>query len=97
MAMKNSFTGKVEYRRQRNLTLNLTSYQLVESTNDEWVVGLGYVVKDFDIVLKLKNKSKTVKNDLTTRVDFSFKDIKTIIRKIDSDDVQPTIRPNRLL
>ena len=90
MAMKNSFTGKVEYRRQRNLTLNLTSYQLVESTNDEWVVGLGYVVKDFDIVLKLKNKSKTVKNDLTTRVDFSFKDIKTIIRKIDSDDVQPT-------
>ncbi len=90
MAMKNSFTGKVEYRRQRNLTLNLTSYQLVESTNDEWVVGLGYVVKDFDVVLKLKNKSKTVKNDLTTRVDFSFKDIKTIIRKLDSDDVQPT-------
>lgn len=90
MAMKNSFTGKVEYRKQRNLTLNLTSYQLIESTNDEWVVGLGYVVKDFDIVLKLKNKSKTVKNDLTTRIDFSFKDIKTIIRKIDSDDVQPT-------
>ncbi len=90
MAMKNSFTGKVEYRRQRNLTLNLTSLQLVESTNDEIVVGLGYVVKDFDIVLKLKNKSKTVKNDLTTRIDFSFKDIKTLIRKIDEDDVQPT-------
>lgn len=90
VAMKNSFTGKVEYRKQRNLTLNLTSYQLIESTNDEWVVGLGYVVKDFDIVLKLKNKSKTVKNDLTTRIDFSFKDIKTIIRRIDSDDVQPT-------
>ena len=88
--MKNSFTGKFEYRKQRTLSLNLNSNQLIESTNDEWVVGLGYVVKDFDVVLKLKKKTTTVKNDLTTRIDFSFKDIKTIIRKIDNDDVQPT-------
>lgn len=90
VAMKNSFTGKFEYRKQRTLSLNLNSNQLIESTNDEWVVGLGYVVKDFDVVLKLKKKTTTVKNDLTTRIDFSFKDIKTIIRKIDNDDVQPT-------
>ena len=90
MAMKNSFTGKVEYRRQRNLTLNLASNQLLEATNNEWVVGLGYVLKDFDIILKLKqNKTKKIKNDLTTRIDFAFKDIKSIIRKIDTEDVQP--------
>ena len=90
VALKNSLTAKLEYRKQRNITLNLTSSQIVESSNDEWVVGLGYVVKDFDVVLKLKNKTSKVKNNLTTRVDFSFKDIKTIIRRIDTDDVQPT-------
>lgn len=90
LAMKNSLTAKLEYRKQRNMTLNLTSSQIVESSNDEWVVGLGYVVKDFDVILKLKNKTSKVKNNLTARIDFSFKDIKTIIRKIDTDDVQPT-------
>ena len=91
MAMKNSFTGKVEYRKQRNMTLNLASNQLLEATNDEWIVGVGYILKDFDVVLKLKqNKTKKVKNDLTTRLDLAFKDIKSIIRKIETDDVQPT-------
>lgn len=91
MAMKNSFTGKIEYRKQRNLTLNLASNQLLEATNDEWIVGIGYILKDFDVILKLKqNKQKKIKNDLSTRLDFAFKDIKSIIRKIDTDDVQPT-------
>ena len=90
-ALKNSFTAKVEFRKQRNLTLNLTSNQLLEATSDEWVFGIGYVLKDFDVILKLKeNKQKKVKNDLTTRLDFSFKDITTLLRKIDTEDVQPT-------
>ena len=91
MAFKNSFTAKVEYRKQRNLTLNLSSNQLMEATADEWVFGVGYVIKDFDVILKLKeNKQKKVKNDLTTRLDISFKDIATLLRKIDTEDVQPT-------
>lgn len=90
-AMKNSFTFKLEYRQQRNLTLNLTSLQMLEAYNKEWVVGVGYVIKDFDIILKLKqNKQKKIKNDLTTRLDFSFKDIATLIRKLDVETVQPT-------
>ena len=92
VAMKNSFTGKLEFRKQRTLTLNLASNQIMEATNDEWVVGVGYVIKDFDIILKLKeNKTKKVKNDLTTRLDFSFKDISTLLRRIDSvEDTQAT-------
>mgnify|MGYP000473429470 FL=1 len=62
------------------MTLNLASNQLLEATNDEWIVGVGYILKDFDVVLKLKqNKTKKVKNDLTTRLDLAFKDIKSII------------------
>ncbi len=92
MALKNSFTGKLEYKKQRTLTLNLASAQILEATNDEWVFGVGYVLKDFDVVMKLKNnRSKKVKNDLTLRLDFAFKDIATLLRKIDElDDTQAT-------
>ncbi len=90
MAMKNSLTAKFEYRKQRNLTLNMSSIQLIETSNDEFVFGIGYVVKDFDIILKLKNKTSKVKNNLTTRLDVSFKDTKALIRKIETDEVQPT-------
>ncbi len=91
VAMVNSLTAKLEFKKQRTLTLNVASNQLLEATNDEWVVGVGYVLKDFDMILKLKNQTTTVKNDLTLRLDFAFKDISTLLRKLDSvDDTQAT-------
>lgn len=92
VAMKNSMTAKLEFKKQRVLTLNVASAQLLEATNNEWVVGVGYVLKEFDMILKLKgNKTTKVKNDLTLRLDFAFKDISTLLRRLDSaDDTQAT-------
>ena len=89
LAMKNSMTTKAEYRKQRNLALNLNSTQLIEALSDEFVVGVGYVVNDFDVVLKLKSsKRQTVKNDLKMNLDFSYKDIKSLLRKVSEDITQ---------
>ena len=89
VAMKNSMTAKMEYRKSRLMDLNLSSTQLIESSSDEYVVGLGYVLKDFDVILKLKNDKQTkVKNDLKLSADLSYKDIKTLLRKVDEDITQ---------
>ena len=89
VAMKNSMTTKAEYRKQRNLSLNLTSTQLIEAAADEFVVGVGYVVNDFDVMLKMKSsKRQTVKNDLKLNADFSYKDIKTLLRKVNENITQ---------
>ncbi len=89
VAMKNSMTGKLEYRKQRNMALNLSSTQLIESSADEFVVGLGYVLKDFDVILKLKSDKQTkVKNDLKLSADLSYKDIKTLLRKVEENLTQ---------
>ena len=89
VAMKNSMTGKLEYRKQRNVALNLSSTQLIESTSDEFVVGLGYLVKDFDVILKLKSNQQTkVKNDLKLSADLSYKDIKSLLRKVEENLTQ---------
>jgi cell surface protein SprA len=89
VAMKNSMTAKVEYRKSRLLDLNLSSTQLIESSSDEFVVGAGYVLKDFDVILKLKSDKQTkVKNDLKLSADLSYKDTKTLLRNIDEDITQ---------
>ena len=87
--LKNSLMPKLEYRKQRNMSLNLTSLQLIETNSDEFVVGMGYVLKDFDVIMRLKNsKQSKVKNDLTINTDVSYKDIKSLLRKIDENVTQ---------
>ncbi|MDD3322660.1 MAG: cell surface protein SprA [Paludibacter sp.] len=89
VALKNSMTGKLEYRKQRNLALNLSSTQLIEGQTDEFVIGMGYLLKDFDVILKLKSSQQTkIKNDLKLSADLSYKDVKTLLRKIEEDITQ---------
>jgi cell surface protein SprA len=96
-ALKNSMTTKFEYKKQRNLALNLSSTQLIDAMTDEFVIGFGYVVKDFDVILKLKNNSQSrIKNDLKINADLSYKDIKSLLRKIDQDLTQAS-SGNKLL
>lgn len=97
-ALKNSFTFKAEYKQQRTISLNLTSTQVVEATSQEYVFGMGYVLKDFDVMLKTKsNRVKKVKNDLTLRLDVGYKNIATLISKLDSDDVPQATAGSRTM
>lgn len=87
--MNNSMTAKAEYRKQRTMALNLSSTQLIDASSDEFVIGMGYLLKDFDVILKLKsNKQSKVKNDLKLSADLSYKDIKTLLRKVQDNITQ---------
>ncbi len=90
VAMKTQpMTVKFEYRKQRNLTLNVTSIQLMEGATDEFVFGFGYTVKDFDMIFAGKGgKQNKVRNDLKLNVDFSYKDMKTLLRKVEENLTQ---------
>ncbi len=95
--MNNSLTAKMEYRKQRNLILNLSSTQLIESASDEYVLGFGYLLKDFDVILRLKSdKQSKIKNDLKLSADVSYKDIKTLLRKVEENITQAS-SGNKLL
>lgn len=87
--LNNSMTAKLEYRKQRNMSLNLTSTQMIDATSDEFVLGMGYIVKDFDVVLKLKGDQQSkIKNDLKVNADISYKDVKSLLRKIEENLTQ---------
>ena len=88
--LKNSLSAKVEWRKGRSLGLNLASNQIVESWNNEYVVGIGYKFADLSFTIKQKNRDKKVKNDLNLRADFSLKNTQTIVRKIELAQSQAT-------
>ncbi len=49
VTLQNNMTVKLEYRTTRNLNLSMTSVQLNESRSNDWVVGLGYKISDFNL------------------------------------------------
>ena len=89
MTMKNSLLLKVEYRKQRNLSLNVTSVQITEGHTNELVIGAGYTIKNLNFTAKGKDgKQKKVSNDLKLNVDVSYKNIMTLLRKVEENLTQ---------
>lgn len=85
----NNVTARMEYRKTRNLSLNVSSYQIVEALSNEVIVGLGYKLTEFNKVLKRKG-SQNFSNDLTIRVDYSYRKMNSLIRKIQEMTTQAT-------
>ncbi len=48
MTFHNNLTAKLEYRTTRVLSLSMTSVQLNESSSNDWVIGMGYKINNFD-------------------------------------------------
>ena len=63
MTFQNNLTAKLEYRTTRVLSLSMTSVQLNESSSNDWVVGMGYKINNFDFfgLFGGGNKSRKVK------------------------------------
>ena len=85
----NNVTVRADYSTTRNLSLNTTSYQLVEALSKKVTIGLGYKYAEFNKILKMK-KTRDFSNDLTVRLDFSFNKMQSLIRKIDTQLTQAT-------
>lgn len=92
--LKNSMLLKVEYNRDRNLSLSLTNYQVTEVRGKEYVVGTGYRFKNVKFPFAVGGN--TPKSDLNLRVDLSLRDNATVIRKMEERQNQVTAGQNIL-
>ena len=90
-SLKNSVTLKTEYRKTRNMVLGIQGSQVVESYNNEYVIGAGYRIDDFGMIINLNNnKQKKVKNDLNLRAELSFKTSDAFVYRIEENHPQPS-------
>ncbi len=90
VTLNNSVLVNFEYKKDRNLSLGLTSKTVTEVGGSEIVVGTGYRLKDLSLGKKLQIKGKPIKSDLNLKVDLSFRKNETVIRRIVEEVSQST-------
>ncbi|WP_115373782.1 T9SS outer membrane translocon Sov/SprA [Adhaeribacter pallidiroseus] len=78
--------GRIEYRTERNLALNMaTNAQVTEVGIKDYVIGLGYATTNFRVPFKINGERIVLKNELNARFDFTLRDNLTIQRSIIND------------
>jgi cell surface protein SprA len=88
---KNSMTTRVEWKKSRTVSLNLTSNQIADARSDELVIGAGYRFDNVQITVRTGGAQKALKSDLNVRLDLSIRDNKTLARKLVENVNQPVV------
>ena len=88
---KNSLTTRVEWKKSRTVSLNLTSNQIADARSDELVIGAGYRFDNVQIIIRTGGGQKPLKSDLNVRLDLSVRDNKTLARKLVENVDQPVV------
>ncbi|MCX6325468.1 MAG: cell surface protein SprA [Bacteroidia bacterium] len=91
MNWKNSLTTRFEWKKSRTISLNLTSNQIADARINELIIGAGYRFDDVQIILRTGGGQRALKSDLNLRLDLSFRDNKTLARKLVENVNQPVV------
>lgn len=94
ITLQNSVLINIEFKKDRNLSLGLTSRTITEIAGREIVVGTGYRLKDVSLGKRFTIKGKPIKSDLNLKCDLSFRKNQTTIRRIVEGVSQPTAGSN---
>ena len=86
----NSIRVLAEIKRDRALSLSLDNALLTESSGNEYIVGLGYRIKDLRFRTTVGGKRKTLRGDLNMKADFSYRKNLTVLRNLEYNDNQVT-------
>lgn len=92
--MKNSLSVQAEVKRDRALSLSFDNNLLTEITGKEYILGLGYRIKDLRFKTNIGGKKTTLKGDLNLKADLSIRDNITVIRNLDIENNRITAGQN---
>ncbi len=90
MTLRNNMQLRAQMNKDRTYLLGLVNNTLTEDDSKEYIIGLGYIIKDFKLKMNIGGKLKEMKSDLNFRGDISIRDSKTTIRNILLNDSQVT-------
>ncbi len=90
MEMRNSIKILAEWKKDRALSLSFDNNLLTEIQGNEYIIGLGYRVKDITFATKIAGRKKVIKSDLNLRADLSLRQNETLIRYLDLENTQVT-------
>jgi cell surface protein SprA len=88
--MNNSVKILAEMRKDRALSLSFANNLLTEIKGNEYIIGLGYRIKDLRVATNFGGKKSVITSDLNFKVDLSRRDNITIVRYLDIENNQTT-------
>ncbi len=94
VVLHNTISVNAEFKKDRNLSLGLTSKTITEVTGREIVVGTGYRIKNVSLGNTIQIKGKPIKSDLNLKADLSFRKNSTNMRRIEEGSSQLTAGSN---
>ena len=87
---------RVEWARDRNISLGLTNYQITENKSNSFIIGVGYTIPEVPNPFKSRRKGSKLgkqmleNSPLNLRADLTIRDNTTIIRKMEERQNQVT-------
>ncbi|MGZ4043990.1 MAG: T9SS outer membrane translocon Sov/SprA, partial [Bacteroidia bacterium] len=87
--VKQGWTANLETKRDKTTSLNITGPQIIETKGQEYIVGLGYMYPKLKFK-KLQIQGKVLESNLTVKVDLSFRNNLTVIRRVTDGISIPT-------
>lgn len=89
MTLKNSFKILAEIKKDRTLNMSFDNNLLTEVSGNEYIIGLGYRIKDVVINSALADTpTGIIKSDINLKADFSLRKNTTIVRYLDYNNNQ---------
>lgn len=91
VASGGNLTTRIEFKRDRNVSLALTDIQVTEIKGNELVIGAGYRIPNAKLPIKFLQRIASKRStDLNLQADFSIRRNNTILRKLVENTSQPT-------
>ncbi|XOV92005.1 MAG: cell surface protein SprA [Bacteroidota bacterium] len=83
---KKNLSTRIEYRKERNLSLNMSNAQITEVSNNDITLDFGLTKEDFKLPFKIQGRTVALENDVTIRVSMTLRDSETIQRKLEGEN-----------
>ncbi len=90
VGLHNSMTARVEFKKQRNLTMSFTNNQLTEVVGQEFIIGTGYRFKNLALIISSITGGRGTRssNDLVLKLDLGFRTDVTTLRRLEERNSQ---------
>lgn len=89
--LMNGMSINSQYNYARTLTLNMSSFQIIEYLEREFMLDFGWRINEFNKIIGIgPNSQNKFNNDLNIKVGVSHKTSETLLRKIEENFTQAT-------
>lgn len=84
---KSNISTRLEFKKERVLSLNMSNAQITETTNNDVTLDFGLTKTGFKVPWRFQGRIFTLPNDLTIKISFTVRDAKTVQRKVNGESL----------